>query len=169
MGNLSGKGRSTPSSSADSTNSSRRDCLTGRWNCLSRHGVLDKDITVCRVPGSFEIPYAAQKLALSRKFDAVICLGALIRGDTPHFDYIAAETAKGIASISLQTQMPVISASSRRIRWSRLWREPEPRQVIKDGMPHYRPLKWSTFIGSLTNYDQTQAGAGTCSQGSLRV
>jgi 6,7-dimethyl-8-ribityllumazine synthase len=82
--------------------------LDGAMDCLSRHGVLDKDITLCRVPGSFEIPYAAQKLALSRKFDAVICLGALIRGDTPHFDYIAAETAKGIASISLQTQMPVI-------------------------------------------------------------
>jgi 6,7-dimethyl-8-ribityllumazine synthase len=82
--------------------------LDGAMDCLSRHGVLDKDITLCRVPGSFEIPYAAQKLALSKKFDAVICLGALIRGDTPHFDYIAAETAKGIASISLQTQMPVI-------------------------------------------------------------
>jgi len=82
--------------------------LEGALDCLRRHGVADKDITINRVPGSFEIPYAAQKLALSKKFDAVICLGALIRGDTPHFDFIAAEAAKGIAKISLDTQLPVV-------------------------------------------------------------
>jgi 6,7-dimethyl-8-ribityllumazine synthase len=82
--------------------------LEGALDCLARHGVAEKDIVVNYVPGSFEIPYAAQKLAMSKKHHAVICLGALIRGDTPHFEYIAAEAAKGIAKISLDTQLPVI-------------------------------------------------------------
>lgn len=82
--------------------------LEGALDCLRRHGVADKDIMVNWVPGSFEIPYAAQKLAMLKKFDAVICLGALIRGDTPHFDFIAAEAAKGIAKVSMDTQTPVI-------------------------------------------------------------
>jgi 6,7-dimethyl-8-ribityllumazine synthase len=82
--------------------------LEGALDCLRRHGVADEDIAINWVPGSFEIPYAAQKLALSKKFDAVICLGALIRGDTPHFDFIAAEAAKGIAKISLDHQLPVV-------------------------------------------------------------
>jgi 6,7-dimethyl-8-ribityllumazine synthase len=82
--------------------------LEGAIDCLKRHGVAEKDIAVNWVPGSFEIPYVAQKLALTKKFDAVICLGALIRGDTPHFDFIAAEAAKGIAKISLDSQLPVV-------------------------------------------------------------
>jgi len=82
--------------------------LEGALDCLRRHGVADKDITINWVPGSFEIPYAAQKLAMLKKFDAVICLGALIRGDTPHFDFIAAEAAKGIAKVSMDTQLPVV-------------------------------------------------------------
>jgi len=82
--------------------------LEGALDCLKRHGVADKDIAVYRVPGSFEIPYAAQKLAHSGKYHAVICLGALVRGDTPHFEYIAAEAAKGIAHVSLETRLPVI-------------------------------------------------------------
>jgi 6,7-dimethyl-8-ribityllumazine synthase len=82
--------------------------LEGALDCLRRHGVADGDIVINWVPGSFEVPYAAQKLAVSKKFDAVICLGALIRGDTPHFEYISAEVAKGIAMISLETHLPVI-------------------------------------------------------------
>jgi 6,7-dimethyl-8-ribityllumazine synthase len=82
--------------------------LEGTLDCLRRHGVADKDIIVTWVPGSFEIPYAAQKLAISKKYDAVICLGALIRGDTPHFDFIAAEAAKGIAKAAMDVQMPVV-------------------------------------------------------------
>jgi len=82
--------------------------LEGTLDCLRRHGVADDDIVINWVPGSFEVPYAAQKLALSKKFDSVICLGALIRGDTPHFDYIASEVAKGIAMISLETHLPVV-------------------------------------------------------------
>ncbi len=82
--------------------------LDGAMDCLTRHGVADKDITVVWVPGSFEIPYAAYRLAKAGRYDAVVCLGAVIRGDTPHFDYIAAETAKGIAKAALDSGRPVI-------------------------------------------------------------
>ncbi|MCX8012541.1 MAG: 6,7-dimethyl-8-ribityllumazine synthase, partial [Desulfobacterota bacterium] len=66
------------------------------------------DIEIFKVPGAFEIPFLAKKLALTKKFDAIICLGAIIRGNTPHFEYIAAEVSKGIATVSLETSMPVI-------------------------------------------------------------
>ncbi|MCK5126506.1 MAG: 6,7-dimethyl-8-ribityllumazine synthase [candidate division Zixibacteria bacterium] len=82
--------------------------LEGAVDCLSRHGVAEKDIQVFWVPGAYEIPYVAQKAALSKKFDAVICLGAIIRGDTPHFDFIANEAAKGIASLALDTRLPIM-------------------------------------------------------------
>jgi 6,7-dimethyl-8-ribityllumazine synthase len=81
--------------------------VEGAMDCLLRHGASESDITVIRVPGSFEIPLAAQKAAASGAFDAVVCLGALIRGQTPHFDYIASEVTKGIAQVSLQTGLPV--------------------------------------------------------------
>ena len=82
--------------------------LEGALDGLLRHGADEKDITVARVPGSFEIPYAANRLAKSKKFDAVICLGAIIRGTTPHFEYVASEVTKGVASTSLQTGVPTI-------------------------------------------------------------
>jgi len=82
--------------------------LDGALDCLVRHSADEKNITIVWVPGSFEIPYAASKIAKSKKFDAVICLGTVIRGDTPHFDYIASEVTKGIARISLDTGIPVI-------------------------------------------------------------
>jgi len=82
--------------------------LEGALDCLNRHGADDGKITIAWVPGSFEIPYAAQRMAQSKKFDAVICLGAVIRGQTPHFDYIANEVAKGVARISLDTGVPTI-------------------------------------------------------------
>lgn len=82
--------------------------LEGALDCLLRHEVKDKDITVIWVPGAFEIPLAAQKAAQTNKFDAVICLGALVRGATPHFEYISAEVTKGIAQVSLQTGLPVV-------------------------------------------------------------
>jgi 6,7-dimethyl-8-ribityllumazine synthase len=74
---------------------------------LKRHGAKEEDIEIAWVPGSFELPMAAQKLAQSRKCDAVICLGVLIRGQTPHFDYIAAEATKGIAQAALANNLPV--------------------------------------------------------------
>jgi 6,7-dimethyl-8-ribityllumazine synthase len=82
--------------------------LDGALDCLLRHGAEDEKITIVWVPGSFEIPYAAYRMAKSEKFDAVICLGTVIRGQTPHFDYIASEVAKGIAKISLKTSVPTI-------------------------------------------------------------
>jgi 6,7-dimethyl-8-ribityllumazine synthase len=82
--------------------------LDGAKDALTRHGVLETDVEVAWTPGSFEIPLIAQKMAESKKYDAVICLGAVIRGGTPHFDYIASEVAKGIANVSLKTGVPVI-------------------------------------------------------------
>lgn len=82
--------------------------LSGAIDALTRHGVNENDIEIAWVPGSFEIPITADKMASSRKYDAVICLGALIRGSTPHFDYIAAETSKGIAQVGLKTGVPTI-------------------------------------------------------------
>jgi 6,7-dimethyl-8-ribityllumazine synthase len=80
----------------------------GAIDCLIRHGAADSDITIVWVPGSFEIPYVAGRLADPKKYDAVICLGAVIRGQTPHFDYIASETAKGIARIGAEKSYPAI-------------------------------------------------------------
>jgi len=85
-----------------------KSLLSGAVDCLSRHECDDKNITVAFVPGAFEIPFAARKMAESKKYDAIICLGAVIRGATPHFDYIAAEVSKGIANVSLDTGVPVI-------------------------------------------------------------
>ena len=81
--------------------------LEGAQDALLRHGVDEEDIEVAWVPGSFEIPLVALKLAQSKKYDAVICLAAVIRGATPHWEYIAAEVTKGIARINLETGVPV--------------------------------------------------------------
>jgi 6,7-dimethyl-8-ribityllumazine synthase len=75
---------------------------------LKRHGAGDNDVTVAWVPGAFEIPVAAQRMAKNKSYDAVICLGTIIRGATPHFDYVAGETSKGIAKVSQDTGVPVI-------------------------------------------------------------
>jgi 6,7-dimethyl-8-ribityllumazine synthase len=81
--------------------------LSGAMDVLIRNGAEDGDIEVFKVPGAFEIPQAARKVALSKKFDAVICLGAIIRGSTPHFEYIAAEVSKGVAMVGLEGEVPV--------------------------------------------------------------
>ena len=81
--------------------------LDGALDALSRHGAEDENISIVKVPGSFEIPLMAQKLAGSGKYDAVICLGAVIRGATPHFEYISAEVTKGIAKVTLDSGIPV--------------------------------------------------------------
>ncbi|MFD2672845.1 6,7-dimethyl-8-ribityllumazine synthase [Marinicrinis sediminis] len=82
--------------------------LSGAIDALKRHGAAEEDIEVAWVPGAFEIPMTAQKMAKSGKYDAVITLGAVIRGSTPHFDYVCNEAAKGVATISLQTGVPCI-------------------------------------------------------------
>lgn len=81
--------------------------IDGAVDCLVRHGAQEDQITVYRVPGSFELPLAAKKVVSAGNVDAVICLGALIRGQTPHFDFIASEVTKGIAQISLDSGVPV--------------------------------------------------------------
>lgn len=82
--------------------------LSGAEDALKRHGVVEEDMTVLRVPGAFEIPLAAKKLVERKEFDAIITLGTVIRGATPHFDYVSNEVAKGVASIGLQSEIPVI-------------------------------------------------------------
>ena len=82
--------------------------LEGAQDALLRHGVNQEDIEIAWVPGSFEIPLIAKKLAQTKRYDAVICLGAVVRGGTPHFEYIAAEVSKGIAKVGLETGLPVI-------------------------------------------------------------
>ena len=81
--------------------------LDGAMDALSRHGAREDDIDIVKVPGSFEIPMVAKKMALKGAYNAIICLGTIIRGATPHFEYIAAEVSKGIASASMETGVPV--------------------------------------------------------------
>lgn len=82
--------------------------LGGALDGLKRHGVEEENIEVSWVPGAFEIPLVAKKMAQSKKYDAIICLGAVIKGSTPHFDYVCAEASKGISSVSLSEELPVI-------------------------------------------------------------
>jgi 6,7-dimethyl-8-ribityllumazine synthase len=82
--------------------------LDGALDALKRHGVDEDDVDICWTPGSFEIPTTAKRLAEKERYDAVICIGAVIRGATPHFDFVANESAKGIAQVSLNTGIPVI-------------------------------------------------------------
>ena len=82
--------------------------VEGAQDALLRHGVNEEDIEIAWVPGAFEIPLVAKKLAQTKRYDAVICLGAVIRGGTPHFEYIAAEVTKGIAKVGLDTGLPVL-------------------------------------------------------------
>ena len=82
--------------------------LSGALDALIRHDVLDENIEVAWVPGAFEIPLIASKMAKSKKYDAVICLGAIIRGSTSHYDYVCSEVSKGIASVSLNSDIPVM-------------------------------------------------------------
>jgi len=84
-----------------------KNLLSGAIDSLKRHEVADENMDVAWVPGSFEIPLVAGKMASSGKYDAVVCLGAVIRGNTPHFDYVAAEVSKGIARVGLDSGLPV--------------------------------------------------------------
>ena len=84
-----------------------KQLLDGALDCLLRHGANDNDITVTYCPGSFEIPQVAQQLATSGGFDGIICLGCIVRGETPHYDYIASQVARGVAQIPLSTGIPV--------------------------------------------------------------
>ncbi|MGH7411019.1 MAG: 6,7-dimethyl-8-ribityllumazine synthase [Candidatus Methylomirabilis sp.] len=85
-----------------------KQLLDGALDCLLRHGAEEGDLHLVKVPGAFELPYAAKRLAASQSYHAIIALGAVIRGATPHFEYVAAEAAKGIAAASLETGVPII-------------------------------------------------------------
>ena len=100
--------RNSASSSHVSTKFICSKLLGGAYDALHRHGVDDADITTAWVPGAFEIPLIAQKMAESGKYDAVICLGAVIRGATSHYDLVCGESAKGIAQASLKTGIPIM-------------------------------------------------------------
>ena len=82
--------------------------LDGAIDALKRHGASEDNIEIAWAPGAFEIPLVAKKMAKSKKYDAIICLGAIIRGATPHFDYVSSEVSKGIAHVMLETEVPVI-------------------------------------------------------------
>jgi len=107
-GNLTGKGLSIALVVGRFNDFITARLLEGALDCLHRHEVDDDKITLVRVPGSYEIPLVAQKLCSSDAYDAIICLGAVIRGETPHFDYVAAEVAKGVAHVGLESGIPVI-------------------------------------------------------------
>ncbi len=107
-GNLNGDGLKLGIAVSRFNNFVTEKLLAGALDALKRHGVNLDAVDVCWTPGAFEIPGAAKRLAESRRYDAVICIGAVIRGATPHFDYVASESAKGIANIAMQTDTPVI-------------------------------------------------------------
>lgn len=107
-GNLIGTGKTFGIVVSRFNNFITKRLLDGSIDGLTRHGVRKDDIDVFWVPGSYEIPSVALKIAQSKKYNAVICLGAVIRGETPHFDYVASESAKGVTQVGLTTGIPVI-------------------------------------------------------------
>jgi 6,7-dimethyl-8-ribityllumazine synthase len=108
QGDLSGKGLKIGIVAARFNDFITSRLVDGALDGLQRHGVADGDIDILKVPGAYEIPLAAKMLAQSKKYNVVICLGAVIRGATPHFEYVSAEVSKGVAAVSLDTGLPVI-------------------------------------------------------------
>jgi 6,7-dimethyl-8-ribityllumazine synthase len=106
-GNFSGKGKKFAIVLSRFNSFMTERLLEGALDCLERHDVDKKDIDIIKVPGAFEIPLICKKIAEKKATDAVIALGAVIRGDTPHFDYVAAEVSKGLANVSLNTGLPI--------------------------------------------------------------
>jgi 6,7-dimethyl-8-ribityllumazine synthase len=107
-GNLIAKGKKFGIAASRFNDFITKELVEGCLDTLNRHGASNEDISVIWVPGAFEIPVIAQRLAKTKSYDAIICLGTVIRGSTPHFEYIAQEAAKGIAKVSLDTGLPVI-------------------------------------------------------------
>jgi len=107
-GNLIAKGKKFGIVASRFNDFMTKELVSGCVDTLVRHGASDQDLAVSWVPGAFEIPLAAQKLVKTKSYDAIICLGTVIRGSTPHFDYVASEVAKGIAHVSSESGTPVI-------------------------------------------------------------
>jgi 6,7-dimethyl-8-ribityllumazine synthase len=108
QGDLSGKGLKFGIVAARFNDFITSRLVDGALDALQRHGVADSDIEILKVPGSYEIPLVAKALAQSKKYHAVICLGAVIRGATPHFEYVSAEVSKGVAAVAMESGLPVI-------------------------------------------------------------
>jgi 6,7-dimethyl-8-ribityllumazine synthase len=106
-GDLHGEGRRFAIAAGRFNGAIVEQLVVGAIDALVRHGVKEKDITVARCPGAWELPLLVKKLAASDKYDAIVALGCVIRGETPHFDYVAGECAKGLAGISLASEVPV--------------------------------------------------------------
>jgi 6,7-dimethyl-8-ribityllumazine synthase len=107
-GNITGSGRRIAIAVSRFNSSITEQLVTGAIDTLIRHGVKDEDIAVARCPGAWELPLLCRRLARTKQYDAVIALGAVIRGDTPHFDYVCNECAKGVAQVGLAEDMPII-------------------------------------------------------------
>ena len=107
-GNLIAKGKKFAIIASRFNDFVTKELISGCLDTLIRHGASDEDLVVTWVPGAFEVPTVAQRMAKSKAYDALICLGVIIRGSTPHFEYIASEAAKGIARVSQDTGLPVI-------------------------------------------------------------
>lgn len=116
--------------------------LSGAEDTLIRHGVESNDIDVAWVPGAFEIPFAAKKMAETKKYDAVITLGTVIRGATTHYDYVCNEAAKGIAQAGTATGVPVIFGIVTTETIEQLSNAPEQKPEIRERTAQYPPLKW---------------------------
>jgi len=106
-GKIEGKGRKVALVVSRFNDFINAKLINGAHDCLTRHSVEDKDITLIRVPGAFEIPFATKKAVDSKKFDSVICLGTIIRGETSHYEFLSAEVTKGISQIALNSGTPV--------------------------------------------------------------
>jgi 6,7-dimethyl-8-ribityllumazine synthase len=107
-GNITGEGRSFGIVVARFNEFISLKLLEGAMDCLRRHGVSDDDVTIAWVPGAFDVPAVAKRMGDSGSYDAVLCLGAVIRGGTPHFDYVAAEVAKGVAHAGMESGVPTV-------------------------------------------------------------
>ncbi|MDR2884449.1 MAG: 6,7-dimethyl-8-ribityllumazine synthase [Deferribacteraceae bacterium] len=107
-GNFDGSGKKFAIVAARFNDFITKNLISGAVDSLVRHGVKEEEITVYKVPGAFEIPFACKKVAAEGKFNAIIALGAVIRGSTPHFDFVANEVAKGVAQVSLQANVPIV-------------------------------------------------------------
>jgi 6,7-dimethyl-8-ribityllumazine synthase len=108
QGDLSGKGLKIGIVAARFNDFITSRLVDGALDGLQRHGVAETDIEIVRVPGAYEIPLVSRKLAHTKKYNAIICLGAVIRGATPHFEYVSAEVSKGVASVSMESGLPII-------------------------------------------------------------
>ena len=129
------------------------DFITGRLvegalDGLQRHGANEADIEIVKVPGAYEIPLAAKMLAQSKKYNAIICLGAVIRGATPHFDYIAAEVSKGVAAASLETGVPIAFGVLTTDSIEQAVERAGTRGATRASMPPVPPSRWRIFFGN---------------------